>query len=267
MVRQSFKNKEQCPEAIERMMGPEAMTGKDNENRIRILWKDWLRRDLLLGIALELLLLFVSVFLWRMRFPKLSFQKPLLLNLLFLVCFLPFLNGVLGLWARTFEKQVLCRLLTRLSLPVFLAGAVSTAILCFVPPYCSATDRPAEYLQLDGGFATAVEAEIRTFFPEDIPPASRDIRYRYYKYSSIFEDSLHISLGVTMTEEAYRQEAERLNRLPILQDAERVNAGGLLLIEQEGEEGSVIHVTMDDDYSRVIYSISASLQDRSRKNP
>lgn len=38
----------------------------------KTLWHDGLQYDLLLGIALELIVLFVSIFFWHMQFPKLA---------------------------------------------------------------------------------------------------------------------------------------------------------------------------------------------------
>ena len=71
----------------------------------KTLWHDGLQYDLLLGIALELIVLFVSIFFWHMQFPKLAVAKAAVLNLLYLVLALPLLVGIFGLSARSMETH------------------------------------------------------------------------------------------------------------------------------------------------------------------
>ncbi len=217
------------------------------------LWHDWLTYDFILGVVLQILVLLVSMFVWSMGYPKLTFQRDTVLNLLYLVLFLPFIVGVLGLWSRTNELIVWTRFFTSLSLPVLVLGIISTCIMCMLPPYCSSTTNTSKYLIMDRDVPQETQAIAREIFPKEITPGASNVTYRYYKYSSILEDSLHLSLGENLPEEAFASESERIMSLPLLTDAEVSSSKDITLIDASIDD-IIVHITVDKAYKRIIYS-------------
>ena len=225
----------------------------NKKNRQHILWRDWLTYDFILGILLQILILLVSFFFWSMKYPKLSFQRDILLNLLYLTLFFPFIAGVFGLWASTYELPVWTRFFTSISLPVLILGIVSTCVMCVLPPYCSSTTNPGNYLNMDRGIPEHTIEIATEIFPTSIEPGASNVSYRYYKYSSILENDFHLSLGETLSEESFSRETERLTTLPILSDAEISSSQDITLIDTS-IDGVTIHITLDKAYNRIIYS-------------
>lgn len=222
------------------------------------LWHDWLTYDFILGTVLQLLIFFVAVFYWSMRFPKLTFEKAAVLNMLYLVLFLPFLTGVFGLWARTFERPVMSRFFSAISLPVLIAGILASFFLCMVPPYCSSTENINNYMVMDRDIDPEAEDISKKLFPAEIPGSASNISYRYYKYSSILEDSFHLSLGEVLPDAFYKEERERLLSLDLLQDSEISSSKDITLIDKRIRDNIIVHITLDDAYNRIIYSIGCN---------
>lgn len=221
----------------------------------RPIWHDMLKLDLLSGLLLEALVLLVSLLAFHIRYPRLTFSRSWFLNAMYLFLMLPFLVGFFGIAARSFARGAWVRALIRLSLPAQLIGIISAITLCLLPPYCSATRNPNQYLRFDK-MNTEMEHELREIFPSEIPQTAMDINYQYYKYESILEETLHLSLGVTMDAEAFQSEADRVQALPVLADADRSSDDTILMLDTIDKQGIEIHITMDRQFRRVIYSAS-----------
>ena len=227
----------------------------DNSKIIKhTLWHDWLTYDFIIGIALQLLLYFAAMFMWSMRFPKLSFERTPVLNVLYLFMFLPFIVGVFGLWARTYELPVLAKFFTRISLPVLILGVFSAIVLCIVPPYCSSTTKPEHYMTVDRDVDVVSFDILRQIFPSHISGHSSNTSYRYYKYSSILEDDFHLSLGETLSGERFKEESDRILSLDILKDANLSTSKDITLIDTTLNRDLIVHITLDSAYNRIIYS-------------
>ncbi len=218
------------------------------------LWYDWLTYDLIFGIALQIGILLISVFVWHMRFPKLTFEKAAVLNMLYLTLFLPFFVGVLGLWARTSELPVWAKFFTSASLPVLILGIISATVLCIVPPYCSSTTNPGHYMSVDNDVDQKSFSICTELFPDYIASDSQNTSYRYYKYSSILENDFHLSLGETISEDSFKEESDRILSLDILKNASISSSKDITLIDTTLNGDLIIHVTLDNAYNRIIYS-------------
>lgn len=225
----------------------------NRKNRQHILWRDWLTYDFILGFLLQIVVLLVSVFFWSMRFPKLTFQRDIVLNLMYLTLFFPFITGVLGLWSRTCELPVWSRFFTALSLPVLILGIISACVLCVLPPYCSSTTGTANYLKMDHDLPKHTIEIAAEVFPSSIDEGASNVSYRYYKYSSILENSFHISLGETLPEKTFKSESERILSLPLFSEAEISTSQDITLIDTT-MDGIILHITLDNAYNRIIYS-------------
>lgn len=218
------------------------------------LWHDWLWIDFLAGIGLMLLVLSVSVFGYGMRYPKLCVTQNLVCNLALVVLLLPFLTGVFGLCARESGRQTSCCILTALGLPVLLCSLAAAVFLLFLPPFCSSTDKEEHYLQMDRMQPELAE-DFMELFPENLPTGAREVNYRYFKYASFLEETIHLTAGVTLDEEGFAAEQERLMALELLAGAERREAEGITLINAVAEDtGLEMHVTIDQGYQRIIYT-------------
>ena len=226
------------------------------KSKEKTLWHDGLQYDLLLGIALELIVLFVSILFWHMQFPKLAVAKASVPNLLYLVLALPLLVGIFGLSARSMENTFWTRLFTQLAWPTLLDGVLAALILCLIPPYCSGSTKPKQYMQIDQGIDENMLADLQQLFPETILPTAGDVSYQYYKYTSILENSLHISLGETLDEASFQREAARIDALPMLTSGTRTEGENITLIDLQTPEGLLLHLSLDAACHRIIYSAS-----------
>ena len=229
-------------------------SSNDPKNKKYTLWHDWLTYDYIVGIVLQLLLYFVAMFVWSMRFPKLSFERTPTLNVLYLIMFLPFIVGVFGLWARTYELPVWARFFTKVSLPVLILGVISAIVLCIVPPYCSSTAKPEQYMIADRDVDAESFNICRQIFPSDISGRSSNTSYRYYKYSSILEDDFHLSLGETLSPDRFKEESDRILSLDILRDASISTSKDITLIDTTLNGDLTVHITLDSAYNRIIYA-------------
>ena len=230
------------------------MSGKKQNEKT--LWRDWFTCDILLGIALELIVLLVSILYWHMQFPKLTVAKAPVLNALYLVLALPLLIGVLGFSARSVGDRFWSRLFTPLACPAFVLGILSAIVLCLIPPYCSGTSSEKQYLRMDQGVDRKMSEDIRTLFPESILPTASDPSYQYYKYTSVLENSLHLTLGETLSENSFQLEVDRIKTLPMLTSGTRTESDGITLIDYVTEDGLILHITLDEVYHRIIYAAS-----------
>lgn len=238
------------------MKHPDHKNHKDYKTlKAKPIWHDILTLDLLTGLMLEVLVLLVSLLAFHIRYPKLTFSRSLLLNTMYLLLMLPFLVGFFGIAARSFAKGAWVRVLTRISLPAQLIGIIAAIILCLLPPYCSATGNPKQYLCFDK-INAEMEQTLRGIFPSEIPQTAMDVNYQYYKYESVLEETLHLSLGVTMDAETFQSEADRVQALSALADAERSSDDNILIIDTIDKQGIEIHITMDRQFHRIIYSAS-----------
>ncbi|ETP72651.1 hypothetical protein UYO_1428 [Lachnospiraceae bacterium JC7] len=230
------------------------MSNPSANSKKHTLWHDWLTYDLIFGIVLQISVLLISVFVWHMRFPKLTFEKAAVLNMLYLTLFLPFFAGVLGLWARTNELPVWSRFFTSVSLPVLILGIISATVLCIVPPYCSSTTSQDHYMTVDNDVDPESFNICKELFPEHISSASQNTSYRYYKYSSILENDFHLSLGETLSEDRFKEESDRILSLDILKDASISSSKDITLIDTTLNGDLILHVTLDKAYNRIIYA-------------
>ena len=226
----------------------------NSKNKKHTLWHDWLTYDFIVGIALQLLLYFVAMFVWSMRFPKLSFERTPILNVHYLVMFLPFIVGVFGLWARTYELPVWAKFFTKVSLPVLILGVISAVVLCIVPPYCSSTTKTEQYMIADRDVDAESFDICRQIFPSNISGAPSNTSYRYYKYSSILEDDFHLSLGETLSSDQFKEESDRILALDILKDADLSTSKDITLIDTTLNDDLIVHITLDSAYNRIIYA-------------
>lgn len=225
-----------------------------NTYKKKTLWHDWLTYDFIAGILLQIVLFLIAMFVWNMKFPKLFFERPTILNALYLFMFLPFFAGVFGLWARTSELPVWAKFFTAVSLPVLILGMISTLILCIVPPYCSSTTSPGQYMIVDNDVDPESFRICKELFPEHISSASGNTSYRYYKYSSILENDFHLSLGETLSEDKFKAESDRILSLDILKDASVSSSKDITLIDTTLNGDLILHVTLDKAYNRIIYA-------------
>ena len=231
-----------------------SISDRNKNSKKYALWHDWLTYDFIVGILLQLLLFFIAMFLWSMRFPKLSFERTPILNILYLIMFMPFIVGVFGLWARTCELPVWAKFFTNISLPVLISGIISAGVLCILPPYCSSTTKPEQYMTADIDVDPESFTLCRQIFPSHISGASQDTSYRYYKYSSILEDDFHLSLGENLSSEQFKEESDRLLALEILKDASISTSKDITLIDTTLNNDLIVHITLDSAYNRIIYA-------------
>lgn len=224
----------------------------------RRLWQDGLRFDLLFGCVLEILILLVSILFWHLRFPKIMVAKISVQNVLYLLLLLPLLIGGLGLTARATENRLGSRLCTQLSWPVLFLGLLAALVLLVLPPYCSSTKNPEKYLVLDTDVEPDAESSIRSLFPETLNAIAGDTDYQYYKYSSLFEDMLYITLGETLNVDDFEKESTRLQALPLWTspNASIHTEGNLTRLDALTPEGLRLHVTLDASCHRILYSAS-----------
>ncbi|SFG39466.1 hypothetical protein [Oribacterium sp. WCC10] len=228
---------------------------KNNTHNMKPLWRDWLTYDLVFGISLQIFIFLFSMFFWSMRFPKLTFEKATVLNLLYLSLFLPFFTGLLGLWARTYESRSWTKFFTAISFPSLIIGIIATVFLCILPPYCSGTTEVHNYMKFDDDIDAITRDTVDAVFPDIIAADASNISYRYYKYSSILENSFHMSLGETLSDTEFSDESTRLLSLPEFDSAEISNNSDITLIDTVLDNRLIVHITLDDTYKRIIYSI------------
>ncbi len=221
----------------------------------RPLWQDSFSQIALWGLGLEFLLPFFCSLLWKIRYPKLLLARTAGLNVLFLLTLSPFLLGFFGMAAKIFRKARTALLFERLARPMAVLGISAFLFCCLFPPYCSQTGRQENYLLMDK-IDDEIKREILEIFPKGLPPSADGIRYQYYKYESLMEQSLQLSLGMSLPEKEFHQEAARLEGLPILRRAEKMEDKGILLLKEKTGGGLEIHTTIDSPSRRVIVSVS-----------
>lgn len=225
------------------------------QQRQRVLWHDWLFIDLAAGVLLIAAVFLVSVFGYGMRFPKLQITSNVLQNVILILLLLPFPVGVFGLSARQTGKRARARFLTFLSFPVLLAAVVSAAIMFFLPPLCSSTSNTKNYLKFDALTSDAADS-ISMLFPAALPSSAQSVNYRYFKYTSVLEDTVNVTAGITLDEAQYNEEKARILSLKQLESAAVSESAGITLIDKAADAsgGTEMHVTLDDNYRRIIYT-------------
>lgn len=202
-------------------------------------------------------MLLVSIFFWHLRFPKIMVTKASIQNLLYFLLLLPPVIGILGCCARTLENAFWSRFCTRLSGPVLFLGILSALVLLVLPPYCSSTTKPRQYLVLDTDVKPSIEEDIRALFPEGLKDATGKADYQYYKYTSLYENALYITLGETLNAEDYEKEAARLESLSLFASSNVSDSENLTRLDTVTADGLRLHATLDATCHRILYSASA----------
>ncbi len=215
------------------------------------LFPDPLLRQLLAGLLLELLAFLLPCLLYGLRYPRLLTAQPLLLQLCFLLLLLPFLNAFFGIAARCYRKPLGVRIAARLTRPLLLLGILLCLILTAFPAYCSATGSTRHYLQLDR-MTPAMAESLRALFPAEIPASAAEPRYQYYRYSSLLEESVQLSLGETLPEPAFSETVTALRENPLLADADWQESAETLLLNAALQNGMHVRVSIDKVSGRVI---------------
>ena len=217
------------------------------------LFPDPLGRHLAAGLLLELAAFLLPVFLYGLRFPKLLTAQSTVLQLCFLLLLLPFLNAFFGIAARCYRKPAGVRIATKLTRPLLLLGCVLCLVLTALPAYCSATDNTKQYLHFDK-MNSAMEAELRSLFPAEISADAAEPRYQYYRYSSLLEESVQLSLGETLPEPAFSETVTALRENPLLSNADWQENDETLLLNTSLNGGLHVRVTTDKLSKRLIVS-------------
>ncbi len=227
-----------------------------SDNSIKPLWRDWLTYDLITGVILQFIVLFTSMVVWSIKFPKLTFEHSTIINVLYLVLFLPLFTGVFGLWSRTTELPGWASFFTRISLPVFVISIIAAIVLCINPPYCSATNSTKNYMIMDNDLNSRVYDSCRFIFPDSIPVDAGNINYSYYKYKDISKYNFHLSLGETLPEESFSLETDRLTSMTELIASDSSSSDNIIMLDWKTEDDLIVHITIDKAYRRIIYSAS-----------
>ncbi len=217
------------------------------------LFPDPLGRHLAAGLLLELAAFLLPVFLYGLRFPKLLTAQSTVLQLCFLLLLLPFLNAFFGIAARSYRKSAGVRIATKLTKPLLLLGCVLCLLLTAFPAYCSSTSNAKQYLHFDR-MNPAMEESLRALFPTDIPADATEPRYQYYRYSSLLEESVQLSLGETLPEPAFTETITSLRENPLLANADWQESEETLLCNATLQNGLHVRVTTDKLTRRLILS-------------
>lgn len=225
----------------------------NGQTKLRVLWQDWILWDLVLGFLLVVLVFLVAVFVYGLRFPKLRITSNLLQNVALICLLLPFPIGVFGLAARQSARQLQSRIFRLVSFPALAAAVASAVFLLFLPPFCSSTSKLQHYLQFDA-LDAARTAELKGLFPEILPSSGKEINYQYFRYKSVLEETVHVTIGVSMDEETYQAEQKRILELKELAGAAVSQTSDITLMDSVLDDGVELHVTMDDNYRRIIYT-------------
>ncbi len=223
----------------------------EENTKKRAVFSDPLRRHLAAGLLLEGLAFLLPCLIYRLRFPKLMLSQALPLQLAFLCLLLPFLNAFFGIAARVYQKASVVRLSERLCRPLLLIGILLCLLLCAFPAYCSSTGSPRQYLQFDD-INPATESTLRSLFPEAPAAGAGNPRYQYYKYRSVLEENVQVSLGETLTEAQFRTEVAALRENPLLQNADWQESGDFLLLNAALPGNLTVRINADCKAGRLI---------------
>ncbi len=216
------------------------------------LFPDAMKRQLLAGLLLELLAFLLPCFLYGLRYPRLLTAQPLLLQLCFLLLLLPFMNAFFGIAARCYQRPVGVRIAAGLARPFLFLGIVLCLLLTAFPAYCSATSGTRHYLQFDKKMNPAMAETLRALFPTEIPANAAEPRYQYYRYSSLLEESVQLSLGETLPEPTFSETVTALRENPLLADADWQESEETLLLNAALQNGIRVRVSVDKMSRRVI---------------
>ncbi len=217
------------------------------------LFPDVLGRHLAAGLLLELAAFLLPVFLYGLRFPKLLTAQPTVLQLCYLLLLLPFLNAFFGIAARSYRRPAGVRIAAKLTKPLLLLGCVLCLLLTAFPAYCSSTGSTKQYLHFDSMNAAMAES-LRTLFPAEIPAEAAEPRYQYYRYSSLLEESVQLSLGETLPEPTFSKTVTALRENPLLSNADWQENKETLLLNAALKNGLHVRVTVDKLTGRLILS-------------
>ena len=217
------------------------------------LFPDVLGRHLAAGLLLELAAFLLPVFLYGLRFPKLLTAQPAILQLCYLLLLLPFLNAFFGIAARSYRKPAGVRIALKLTRPLLLLGCVLCLLLTAFPAYCSSTGNVQQYLHFDRMNAAMAE-NLQALFPAEIPAEAMEPRYQYYRYSSLLEESVQLSLGETLPEPAFSETITTLRENPLLSNADWQDSAETLLLNATLQNGLHVRVTADKLTRRLILS-------------
>lgn len=222
------------------------------KNSSKPIFHDHLLRNAILGISLLIAEFLIAIFYYGMRYPKLSFAKPLPLNLAFTGLNLPLLLGLFGMALRAMKNPQLNRFFEHSAIPAAVVGIGCAVILALYPPFCSSTTSLHTYLKIDRTSESSVHVAQETIFPTSIPPASTSPRYQYYHYKSITENTTYITLGLTLPESDFAVEQARLSAIPTLTATQ---TDPTILLLTDSSDGTSITITLDSQYHRIIYTI------------
>lgn len=217
------------------------------------LFPDPLARHLAAGLLLELAAFLLPVFLYGLRFPKLLTARSAVLQLCDLLLLLPFLNAFFGIAARCYRKPAGVRIAVKLTKPLLLLGCVLCLLLTAFPAYCSSTSSVKQYLHFDS-MNTDMTENLRTLFPTVLPAEATEPRYQYYRYSSLLEESVQLSLGETLPETAFSETVTSLRENPLLLHADWQENEETLLLNATLHNGLHVRVTADKLSRRLILS-------------
>lgn len=217
------------------------------------LFPDPLGRHLAAGLLLELAAFLLPVFLYGLRFPKLLTAQPTILQFCYLLLLLPFLNAFFGIAARCYRKPAGVRIAVKLTKPLLLLGCVLCLLLTAFPAYCSSTSSTRQYLHFDRMNAAMAET-LQSLFPAEIPAEAKEPRYQYYRYSSLLEESVQLSLGETLPEPAFSETLTSLRENPLLSNADWQDSEETLLLNATLSSGLHVRVTADKLSKRLILS-------------
>ena len=222
------------------------------KNSSKPIFHDHLLRNAILGISLLIAEFLIAIFYYGMRYPKLSFAKPLLLNLAFIGLNLPLLLGVFGMALRALKNPHVNRFFEHSAVLAAVLGVLCAIVLALYPPFCSSTTSLNAYLHLDRTSDSSVHVAQETILPDTVPQASTDPRYQYYHYRSIKEDTTYLTLGITLPKADFTTEQTRLTAI---QDLTPKQTDPTILLLTGSSDGTSITITLDSQYHRIIYTI------------
>jgi hypothetical protein len=146
-------------------------------------------------------LVFVSfwiaiVFLLNLKYP--SYYTPLNQEYvhLLLVVFLALPSMLLFL-----RKSVVSVIYAIVSV---LLSITSLVTMLLIPPLCSSTENPKNYLKIDAQQREFIQ-RASDFFPVEIPAEATEISYSYFKYSNFLDDEISIEASWNLPEAEYER--------------------------------------------------------------
>lgn len=181
-----------------------------------------------IGIILFSYLPYLLYYLSEFRFPKLYFNKNLLAHgmghlILLIPLIMLIVAFILHLKPKYTKKRIIRRIISSVLvvlsfLSIFITFPMASAVFHLMPPVCSQTSDPSNYLLLDDYVFRVAGKNILDLFPNYIPPGAYSNEYGtreflettkyYYIYEYVVDPSYDIVAEWQLPEEEYEKAKE-----------------------------------------------------------